>query len=70
MFIQILVAALLSVWVVGWMVTVGWLGASKAFMSEAVWWRLLQLGLAFGSWPLMLGADLHRALLPGDTVED
>ena len=70
MFIQILFAVFLSVWVVGWMVTVGWLGASKAFMSEAAWWRLLHLVLAFGSWPIMLGADLHKALLPGDTVDN
>lgn len=69
MFVQILVSVLMSVWIAGWMVTVGFLGASKAFMSEAVWWRLLQVVLAITIWPFMLGAGIHNALLPSDCAE-
>ena len=70
MFIQILVSVLLSIWIAGWMVTVGWLGASKVFMSGAVWWRLLQVVLAITIWPILLGAGIHNALLPSDSAED
>ena len=69
MFIQILVSVLLSVWITGWMVTVGWLGASKVFMRETAWWRLLQVVLAITIWPILLGAGIHNALLPSDSAE-
>jgi hypothetical protein len=70
MFMQTFASAVLSMWVVGWMVTVGWLGASKVFMNEPVWWRLLQIVFAISVWPIMLGAGLHKALLPGETVDN
>lgn len=70
MVIQIAVSVFLTVWITGWMVMIGWLGASKAFMSEAVWWRMLQVALAFGIWPILLGASMHKAILPNSTVDD
>ena len=51
------------------LVTVGWLGASKVFMRETAWWRLLQVVLAITIWPILLGAGIHNALLPSDSAE-
>lgn len=70
MLIQIAVTVFLTVWITGWMVMIGWLGASKVFMSEALWWRLLQVALAFGIWPILLGAAMHKAIFPNYTVDD
>lgn len=70
MLIQIAVTVFLTVWITGWMVMIGWLGASKVFMSEALWWRLLQVALAFRIWPILLGAAMDKAIFPNYTVDD
>lgn len=63
------VSTLLAVWIIGWMLTVGFMCASKNFMLERLWWRLLQLTMMIVNWPFVLGAQLHRALPPQETTD-
>lgn len=64
-------AIFLSLWLIGWLLTIGFMTASKKFMAEPYWWRALAVViLAGGGWPVILGGFLHKALLPDETIED